>query len=141
MKLVDLLKFEEDLSLEKKTVVILRWIALIGQLITVYIVHFYLKLNLPLIYCTLTIFCGGLTNIFIQFNFKKNQLQNVEATILLFYDVLQLSVLIYLTGGVTNPFIIFLIVPAIVSSTLLTLGSTVFLSFITIISLILLHLP
>ena len=138
MKLVDLLKFEEDLSLEKKTVVILRWIALVGQLITIYIVHFYLQLNLPLIYCTLTIFCGGLTNIFIQFNFKKNQLQNLEATILLFYDVLQLGVLIYLTGGVTNPFIIFLIVPAIVSSTLLTLGSTVFLSIITIISLILL---
>ncbi len=138
MQLSDLLKFEEDLRLEKKTVVILRWIALIGQLITIYFVHFYVGFELPLIFCSLTVFFGGLTNIFIQFNFKKNQLSNIESTILLFYDVIQLSVLIYLTGGVTNPFIIFLIVPALISSTLLNLASTLFLSIITIMSLILL---
>ena len=138
MKLSDLLKFEEDLRLEKKTVVILRWIALIGQLLTIYFVHFYIGFDLPLIFCSLTIFCGGLTNIFIQFNFRKNQLSNIESTILLFYDVIQLSVLIYLTGGVTNPFIIFLIVPALISSTLLNLASTLFLSIITIMCLSLL---
>ena len=138
MKLSDLLKFEEDLRLEKKTVVILRWIALIGQLLTIYFVHFFIGFNLPLVFCSLTIFCGGLTNIFIQFNFKKNQLSNIESTILLFYDVIQLAVLIYLTGGVTNPFIIFLIVPALISSTLLNLASTLFLSIITIMSLTLL---
>ena len=138
MKLFDFLKYEEDLTLQKKTVVILRWIALIGQLLTIYIVHFFLDLNLPIILCSITIFCGGLTNIFIQFSFKKNQLSNIESTILLFYDVIQLAVLIYLTGGVTNPFVIFLVVPAIVSSTLLNLTSTFFLSFITIIALLLL---
>ena len=138
MKLLELLRYEDDLRLDKKTVVILRWIALIGQLITIYIVHFFVGFELPLIYCSLTIFFGGITNIFIQFNFKKNQLSNIESTILLFYDVVQLSVLIYLTGGVTNPFIIFLIVPAIISSTLLNLASTFFLSIITILSLLLL---
>ena len=138
MKLSNFLQYDEDLTLQKKTVVILRWIALIGQLITIYIVHFLLELNLPIILCSITIFCGGLTNIFIQFTFKKNQLSNIESTILLFYDVIQLAVLIYLTGGVTNPFVIFLVVPAIVSSTLLNLTSTFFLSFITIITLVLL---
>ncbi len=138
MKLFDFLKYEEDLTLQKKTVVILRWIALIGQLFTIYIVHFFLDLNLPIILCSITIFCGGLTNIFIQFSFKKNQLSNIESTILLFYDVIQLAVLMYLTGGITNPFVIFLVVPAIVSSTLLNLTSTFFLSFITIIALLLL---
>ncbi len=138
MKFNDLLKFEEDLRLEKRTVVILRWIALIGQLITIYFVHFYVQFTLPLIFCSLTIFFGGLTNIFIQFNFKKNQLSNIESTILLFYDVIQLSVLLYLTGGVSNPFIIFLIVPALISSTLLNLASTLFLSIITIIALVIL---
>ena len=112
--------------------------SLIGQLLTIYFVHFYVGFDLPLIFCSLTIFCGGLTNIFIQFNFRKNQLSNIESTILLFYDVIQLAVLIYLTGGVTNPFIIFLIVPALISSTLLNLASTLFLSIITIMSLILL---
>ena len=138
MKIFDFLKYDEGLTLQKKTVVILRWIALIGQLITIYIVHFFLNFNLPIILCSITIFCGGLTNIFIQFTFRKNQLSNIESTILLFYDVIQLSVLIYLTGGVTNPFVIFLVVPAIVSSTLLNLPSTFFLSFITSISLLLL---
>tara|TARA_B100001175_G_C19509442_1_gene642868 strand:- start:460 stop:1740 length:1281 start_codon:yes stop_codon:yes gene_type:complete len=138
MKLHEFLKYDEDLILQKKTVIILRWIALIGQLITVYIVHFFLELNLPIIFCSITIFCGGLTNIFIQFTLKKNQLSNIESTILLFYDVIQLAVLLYLTGGVTNPFIIFLVVPAIVSATLLNLTSTFFLSFITIIALVLL---
>ena len=138
MKLSNFLRYDEDLTLQKKTVVILRWIALIGQLITIYIVHFLLELNLPIILCSITIFCGGLTNIFIQFTFKKNQLSNIESTILLFYDVIQLAVLIYLTGGITNPFVIFLVVPAIVSSTLLNLTSTFFLSFITIITLVLL---
>ena len=46
MKLSDLLKFEEDLRLEKKTVVILRWIALIGQLLTIYFVHFIQLYNI-----------------------------------------------------------------------------------------------
>ncbi len=138
MKLTDLLIFEEDLQLEKKTVVVLRWIALIGQLLTIYIVHFLLGFKLPLIFCSITIFCGGLTNIFIQYKFKKNQLSNIESTILLFYDVIQLSVLIFLTGGVTNPFVVFLIVPSIVTSALLNLASTLFLSAITIILLILL---
>ena len=50
MKLSDLLKFEEDLRLEKKTVVILRWIALIGQLLTIYFVHFFVGFDLPLIF-------------------------------------------------------------------------------------------
>ncbi|MAV76893.1 MAG: hypothetical protein CMG02_00885 [Candidatus Marinimicrobia bacterium] len=138
MSLSDLFHTEENLQLEKDTVVILRWIALIGQLITIYLVHFVLNLSLPIIYCSLTIFFGGLTNIFIQFKFKNNQLTNIESTILLFYDVVQLSVLIYLTGGVTNPFIVFLIVPAIISSTLLNLASTFFLSIITILGLLLL---
>ena len=52
MKISDFLQYEEDLQLEKKTVVVLRWIALIGQLITIYIVNFFLEVELPLTYCT-----------------------------------------------------------------------------------------
>ena len=126
---------EKNLVLDKKTVVVLRWIALIGQLITIYIVHFYLNFKLPIIFCSLTIFFGGVTNIFLQFYFKKNQLSNFESTILLFYDVIQLTILLFLTGGATNPFVIFLIVPSIVSSTLLNLTSTVLLGISTIILL------
>ena len=73
-----------------------------------------------------------------QFKFKKNQLNNFTSTFFLFYDLIQLSTLLYLTGGITNPFAILLIVPAIVSSTFLTLRSTINLSIITIIILVIL---
>ena len=66
------------------------------------------------------------------------------STFFLFYDLIQLSILLYLTGGVTNPFTILLIVPAIVSSTFLSLRSTLNLSFVTIMVLLVLtlyHLP
>ena len=79
MKLSALLKYDEDLKLEKSTVVVLRWIALIGQLITIYFVHFIIQFSLPLVFCTLTIFFGGVTNIFIQFRLKKNQINNTES--------------------------------------------------------------
>ena len=133
-------KEEKDLVLDKNTVVVLRWIALIGQLITIYIVNFYLNFKLPIIYCSLTIFFGGLTNIFLQFYFKRNQLSNFESTILLFYDVIQLTILLFLTGGATNPFVVFLIVPSIVSSTLLNLTSTILLGITTIIFLTLISI-
>ena len=54
------------------------------------------------------------------------------------YDLIQLSLLLYLTGGISNPFSLLLIVPAIVSSTFLSMGTTIILGFITISSLLLL---
>ena len=107
-------------------------------------VYFIFKFELPFFYCSIIIFIGILTNFYLQFKFNKNQLNNFTSTFFLFYDLIQLSILLYLTGGVTNPFTILLIVPAIVSSTFLTLRSTINLSVITIIILIVLtinHLP
>ena len=144
MKFSEFFTSKDNIQLDKKTLVILRWIAIIGQYITISIVYFVLKFELPFIYCSIIIFIGVLTNFYLQFKFGKNQLNNFASTFFLFYDLLQLSVLLYLTGGVTNPFIILLIVPAIVSSTFLTLRSTINLSIVTIIVLIVLtinHLP
>ena len=144
MKFSEFFTSKDNIQLDKKTLVILRWIAIIGQYITISIVYFVLKFELPFIYCSIIIFIGVLTNFYLQFKFGKNQLNNFASTFFLFYDLLQLSVLLYLTGGVTNPFIILLIVPAIVSSTFLTLRSTINLSIATIIVLIVLtinHLP
>ena len=144
MKFSEFFTSKDNIQLDKKTLVILRWIAIIGQYITISIVYFVLKFELPFFYCSIIIFIGVLTNFYLQFKFGKNQLNNFASTFFLFYDLLQLSVLLYLTGGVTNPFIILLIVPAIVSSTFLTLRSTINLSIATIIVLIVLtinHLP
>ena len=144
MKFSEFFTSKDNIQLDKKTLVILRWIAIIGQYITISIVYLVLKFELPFFYCSIIIFIGVLTNFYLQFKFNKNQLNNFASTFFLFYDLLQLAVLLYLTGGVTNPFTILLIVPAIVSSTFLTLRSTINLSIVTIIVLIVLtinHLP
>ena len=138
MKLLEIFHSEENIKLDKKTLVILRWIAIVGQYLTISIVYFIFKFELPFIFCSLIIFIGVLTNIYLQFKFQKNQLNNFTSTIFLFYDLVQLSLLLYLTGGITNPFAILLIVPAIVSSTFLNLRSTINLSIITIVILVIL---
>ena len=71
MNLSDLFKAEEDFQLEKRTLVVLRWIAIFGQLITVYTVYFALHFELPLFYCSAIILFGILTNLFLQFYFIK----------------------------------------------------------------------
>ena len=138
MKFSEFFTSKDNIQLDKKTLVILRWIALVGQYLTISIVYFIFKFELPFLYCSIIIFIGILTNLYLQFKFEKNQLNNFTSTFYLFYDLIQLSALLYLTGGITNPFTILLIVPAIVASTFLTLRSTINLSIITIIILIVL---
>ena len=140
MQIPEIFTSEDNIELDKKTLVILRWIAIIGQLIAINIVYFILNFSFPFIYCCSIIFLGILSNLFLQFKAKKILLSNFSSTLYLAYDLIQLSILVFFTGGITNPFVILLIIPAVVSSTFLSLRSTVNLSFITIISLILLTL-
>ena len=131
MKLLEIFKSSDDIWLDKKTLVILRWIAIAGQLITINFVYFILDFSFPFFYCTIIIFLGIVTNIFLQFKEKRNLLSDFSSTIYLAYDLIQLAILIFLTGGITNPFVILLVIPAVVSSTFLSLKSTINLSFIT----------
>ena len=93
MNLFNLFKKEENLQLEKKTLVILRWIAIVGQILTILVVNFVFNFDLPIISCMIIIAFGGITNIYLQLWFKKNQLNNLESTLFLFHDLLQLSLL------------------------------------------------
>ena len=138
MKFSEFFTSKDNIQLDKKTLVILRWLAIIGQLITICIVHFIFRFAFPFFSCAVIVLIGILTNLYLHYNIKKNQLNNFTSTFFLFYDLLQLAILLYLTGGITNPFAILLIIPAIVSSTFLTLRSTINLSVITIIILIIL---
>jgi len=135
MKFSEVFTSKDRIQLDKKTLVFLRWIAIVGQFLTISIVFFIFKFELPFFYCSIVIFLGVLSNLYLQFKFKNNQLNNFASTFALFYDLIQLSFLLYLTGGITNPFSILLIVPAIVSSTFLNLKSTINLSIITIVIL------
>ena len=126
-----LFRTKENLNLDKNTLTILRYIAIFGQFIAVNIVFFYLKLEFPITESYLIIFLGLLTNIFLQFKIQVNQLKDIYASFFLLYDIAQLSVLLYLTGGILNPFSILLIIPTIVSSTFLSMGTTIILGALT----------
>ena len=131
MDFATLFRTKENLNLDKKTLTILRYIAIFGQFIAINIVFYYLKLEFPVFQSYLIIFIGLLTNIFLQLRVKVNQLKDTYASFFLLYDLIQLSILLYLTGGILNPFSFLLIIPTIVSSTFLSMGTTIILSVIT----------
>ena len=126
-----LFRTKENLNLDKNTLTILRYIAIFGQFIAINIVFYYLKLEFPITESYIVIFFGLLTNVFLQFRVKVNQLKDTYASFFLLYDLIQLSILLYLTGGILNPFSFLLIIPAVVSSTFLSMGTTIILSVIT----------
>ena len=86
----------------------------------------------------MVIFFGLISNLFLQFKLKSVQVNEIRALALLIYDLFQLTVLLYLTGGISNPFIILLIVPTVVSSTFLSKGTTIILGILTLCFLFLL---
>ena len=135
MNLSTLFRLEENLHLDKKTLVNLRWIAIVGQLITINLVYYQFKLEFPLIEAHIIILLGLITNLILQFKVKANQLKDLYSAFFLFYDLLQLTLLLYLTGGISNPFSLLMIVPSIVSSTFLSMGTTIILGTLTIVSL------
>ncbi len=126
-----LFRTKENLNLDKSTLTILRYIAILGQFAAINIVFFYLDLKFPIKETYLIIFLGLLTNLFLQFKIKVIQLKDTYASLFLLYDIFQLSALLYFTGGILNPFVILLIIPTIVSSTFLSMGTTIILGVIT----------
>jgi two-component system sensor histidine kinase RegB len=135
MNFSTLFRLEENLHLDKKTLVILRWIAIVGQLIAINFVYYYLKLKLPIVAVHSIVLVGLITNLILQFKIKENQLKDLYSGFFLIYDLFQLTFLLYLTGGISNPFSFLMIVPSIVSSTFLSMGTTIILGTLTIILL------
>jgi len=138
MDFATLFRTKENLNLDKNTLTILRYIAIFGQFVAINIVFYYLKLEFPIDKSYLIISLGLFTNLFLQFKVRVNQLKDTYASFFLLYDLIQLSILLYLTGGILNPFSFLLIIPAIVSSTFLSMGTTIILSVITSFMLLLL---
>ncbi len=131
MNLSTLFRTKENLSLDKNTLTILRYIAIIGQILAISVVFYYLNLPFPIKESYLIISLGLATNLYLQFGIKINQLKDFYAAPFLLYDLIQLSALLYLTGGIFNPFSFLLVIPAIVSSTFLSMGITIILGLIT----------
>ena len=100
-------------SLKKSTYISLRWIGIIGQFISIYLVYFYFKFSFDFIYSNMIIFFGILSNFYLIFFYKKTQLSDRSAFIYLFIDIIQLSGLVYLTGGIIKKIIKGFITPPV----------------------------
>ena len=124
--------------LNKITYVNLRWIGVIGQFITINAVAFLFKFEFNFLLANTIVLLGALSNIFLFYFFKKNQLQEKISLTFLTLDIIQLSFLLYLTGGTINPFSIFLIIPSIFASNSLSIRTNILLIILTISSIILL---
>ena len=123
-------------SFKKSTYITLRWIGIIGQLFAVNFVYLFLNSSFDFITSNLVIFLGILSNLYLIFIYKKTQLSDRSAFIFLLIDILQLGILLYLSGGITNPFVIFILIPSVFSSSNLSLRTNTLLVILTIIIIV-----
>jgi len=116
-----------------RTLVALRWLAITGQIAAVLIASQYLKVDLRLDWCGLAIAASILFNIVaLATNPANKRLNEVSVTATLLFDVTQLFALLYLTGGLSNPFSLLLLAPVTISATVLRLTSTLLIGSVAI---------
>jgi len=123
----------------------LRWLAVAGQSAALFLVHFALGYSLPFLYCAVAIAVSAALNVALSIRYPPaHRLTNREATFYLAFDVLQLAALLYLTGGITNPFVLMFVAPVVIAATTLNLGNVLILAGIAFASASLIalkHLP
>ena len=118
-----------------RTLTVIRWIAIVGQAFTILLVHFSLEFPLPLLPLLAAVGLSALINLWLSIAFSATtRLTERSAALLLGYDILQLTLLLALTGGLQNPFSILLMVPVTLSATVFSLRTTVVLSALVILA-------
>ena len=125
-------------SFKKSTYINLRWIGIVGQLIAVNFVYLILNFKFNFLLSNLIIILGVISNFYLIYVYKKTQLSDRSAFVFLFLDIIQLSTLLYLTGGIVNPFVIFLLIPSVFSSSNLSFKTNSLLVGLTGIAIIIL---
>jgi two-component system sensor histidine kinase RegB len=115
------------------TLVRLRWLAVAGQGAAVLGVYFGLGFELPLAPCLVLIALSAALNLYLRIGYTGSvRLASRHAALLLGYDICQLACLLYLTGGLENPFTFLLLVPVTVSATSLPLRLTLVLAVLVV---------
>lgn len=100
-----------------RTFITLRWIAVAGQTVALLFVHFGLGFQTPLAICLAIIAASAWLNVILSLVFPSQRLTaDWEATLQLAFDTVQLAALIAATGGLSNPFLLLLIVPVTVAA-------------------------
>jgi two-component system sensor histidine kinase RegB len=109
-----------------RTLTLIRWIGIVGQAFTILLVDLSLEFDLPMAPLLAAVALSAGINLVLELEFSaKTRLTERSAAFLLSYDVLQLTFLLALTGGLQNPFAVLLIVPVSLSATILSLRTTV----------------
>ena len=104
-------------QLRLQTIVRLRWVAVLGQLAAVAGVFFGLGFSMPIGQCLGFIALSAWLNVYLSVRYPaRHRLSTPFATVMLGYDILQLAGLLYLTGGIENPFTFLLVAPVTVSA-------------------------
>ncbi len=121
-----------DNNLRLRTLINIRWVAIFGQAIAVLVVWLYLEFQFFPALCLAVIGASFILNVFLTIRYpKKQRIPPYVSTILLCYDILQLSVLLYLTGGLQNPFASLMLAPVVISASSLPVKNTVFLLIVS----------
>ena len=116
-----------------RTLVALRWFAICGQTIALIVATQMFALQIETGLATMTIGASVIVNLIVRFIFPQNKrLIEREAFGMLVFDILQLSLLLYLTGGLNNPFAVLMLAPVTIAATVLHLSSTVLLGGLAI---------
>lgn len=122
-----------------RTLVALRWIAIGGQFVTLIVVGLYLRYPLPWSSLVLAVSAAAVLNIGLWTLYPRNaRLGGREALLQFAFDLIQAGVLLFLTGGLANPFVVLLIVPVTISATLLSARGTLVLMAMAAIILVIL---
>ena len=128
MSALDLAHNHPRRNVRLDTLVRLRWLAVIGQTTAVLVVYFGLEFELPLWACLAVIALSAWLNIALRLRFHMTQrLEPDRAAWLLAFDVAELAILLYLTGGLQNPFAFLFLAPVLRSATALPPRFTVIL--------------
>lgn len=115
-------------QLRLQTIVRLRWFGVLGQLVAVTVVHLGFGFSFPIGLCLVLISASAWLNVFLRVRFSaRYRLGSTFATVLLSYDIVQLVALLYLTGGIQNPFVVLIVAPVTVSAATLPPLNTVIL--------------
>ena len=116
-----------------RTLVLVRWFAIAGQIVTLIIAQYLYELELALIPCATVIGMSVLTNLFALLVFPDNRrLSETETMFTLLFDTLQLSLLLAFTGGLSNPFALLILAPVAIAATVLPTRSTLLLAICAI---------
>src|SRR5260370_15776011 len=134
-----------DVSVSLRMLVLIGWVAVLGQGATILFVHYGLGFILPVESALAVVGTSAALNIAASWPRRRPaRLGDREAALYLAYDILQLGMLLFLTGGLHNPFSIPMLAPGTVSATIPSRRRVVLLSPLTlppISALALLHLP